>query len=312
MKTVSIVFPVYCEEESLPALFERLGALFPASRGDVRFEFVFVDDGSTDRSRQHLEAFAAGDPRARVVALSRNFGHQAALLAGLHEARGDAVVLMDADLQDPPELVDELIEQWNAGFDIVYAQRRERAGDRMLKRATASIFYRLMSWLSDTNIPRNVGDFRLMDRVVVDCLRDMGERSLYLRGMSAWVGFRQTAVQYDRDARHAGTTKYPLRRMIALATDAILSFSERPLRLVTRMGMLVTLASLVWGVYLLAATLLSDYSGLSGWPSLILTILFLGGVQLVCLGIVGEYISRIYREAKGRPLYIVDRRRSSP
>lgn len=312
MKSVSIVFPVYCEEETLPVLFDRLTSLFPSSRGDVSFEFVFVDDGSTDRSGVLLAEYTATDPRARVVSLSRNFGHQAALLAGIHEARGDSVVLLDADLQDPPELIDELIARWNEGFDIVYAQRRERTGEGWFKRGTAALFYRLMSWLSDTEIPRNVGDFRLMDRVVVDCLRDMGERSLYLRGMSAWVGFRQTAVQYDRDARHAGSTKYPVRRMVGLAADAILSFSERPLRLVIRLGMFVTVASLVWGLYLLLATLLSDYSGLSGWPSLILTILFLGGAQLLCLGIVGEYVSRIYREAKGRPHYIVDRRRSTP
>lgn len=312
MRTLSIVFPVYCEEESLPALFQRLRDVFPATRDDLGFEFVFVDDGSTDSSRDLLRAFAASDTRVRLLMLSRNFGHQSALLAGLHEARGDAVVLMDADLQDPPELVNELIAQWNSGNDIVYARRVERTGERWIKRFSASLFYRCISYLSDTEIPRNVGDFRLMDRVVVDCLKDMGERSLYLRGMSAWVGFRQTAVTYSRDSRYAGHTKYPMRRMVALATDAILSFSDKPLRIVTRFGLLVTMASVVWGVYLFVVATFADYQGLSGWPSLTLTILFLGGVQLMSIGVVGGYIARIYRETKGRPMYIIDRRQSTP
>lgn len=311
MNLVSIVLPVYCEEDTLPTLFARLGEIFIDRPSDVTFEFVFVDDGSHDASLRMLTEFAAREPRCRVVSFSRNFGHQAALLAGLSEARGDAVVLMDADLQDPPELVHGMIEKWRGGADIVHAQRRERRGENFLKRATAALFYRLLDYLSDTNVPRNVGDFRLMDRVVVDHLVAMTEKSIYLRGMSAWLGFNQQMIVFDRDPRVAGNTKYSMRKMVGLATDAVLSFSEKPLRLVTRTGLIVTFLSFLSGLLLLLATLLTNHRPNSGWPSLILTILFLGGVQLVCLGIVGEYVSRIYREAKGRPLYIIDRRKSS-
>lgn len=310
MKLVSIVLPVFCEEATLPTLFERLRNIFTDESAATEFEFIFIDDGSTDSSLAMLTDFATREPRARVVSFSRNFGHQSALLAGLTEARGDAVVLMDSDLQDPPELVFKMIEKWRDGVDIVHAQRQERRGENLVKRATAAMFYRFLDYLSDTQLPRNVGDFRLMDRVVVDHLVSMKEKSIYLRGMSAWLGFSQDVVLFDRDPRLAGTTKYSVQKMIGLATDAILSFSEKPLRLVTRLGMAVTALSFLWGVYLFVATVFTDHRNLSGWPSLILTILFLGGMQLICLGIVGEYVSRIYREAKGRPLYIIDHRKS--
>lgn len=311
MSRVSIVIPVYCEEATLPILFDRLQLVFPDGSSDTEFEFVFVNDGSTDASLKILGEFANREPRCRVVSLSRNFGHQSALLAGIHEARGDAVVLMDADLQDPPEIVHDMISEWRKGNEIVYAQRRERRGEGFVKRHSASLFYKLIDYLSDTHLPRNVGDFRLMDRVIVDLLKDMDEKSLYLRGMSAWLGFNQSAVLFDRDPRAAGDTKYSVKKMITLATDAILSFSEKPLRLVTRLGLVVTLMSFMWGAYLLVAILFTNHRNLSGWPSLILTILFLGGVQLISLGLVGEYVSRIYRETKARPLYIVDRKRST-
>lgn len=310
MKLISIVLPVYCEEASLPLLFTRLREIFVDGSSDSTYEFVFINDGSTDASLSMLTDFASREPRARVATFSRNFGHQSALLAGLTIAKGDAVVLMDADLQDPPELVHDMIEKWRGGADIVHAQRRERHGEHFLKRMTAALFYRLLDYLSDTTLPRNVGDFRLMDRIVVDQLVAMNEKSIYLRGMSAWLGFTQDVVIFDRDPRVAGTTKYSARKMLGLAGDAILSFSEKPLRLVTRLGLVVTFLSFLWGTYLFLATLFTNHRNLSGWPSLILSILFLGGVQLICLGIVGEYVSRIYREAKGRPLYIIDQRKS--
>lgn len=312
MKKVSIVVPVYCEEQILPRLFDRLQEVFPRVRRGISFEFLFVDDGSTDRSLAMLRAFAERESRARVVALSRNFGHQSALLAGLNEAGGDAIVLMDADLQDPPELVHEMIAEWIKGSDVVYAQRRQRAGEGWFKRVTASMFYRLLDYLSDTKLPRDVGDFRLLDRIVVDHLKDLGEKSLYLRGMSAWIGFTQTAVVFDRQARSAGETKYSAKKMMALATDAILSFSEKPLRLVTRIGLIVMTLSFAWIIYLVVDLAFSGGRAITGWPSLIVTVLFLGGVQLLSLGVVGEYVSRVYRETKGRPLYIIDRRKSTP
>lgn len=310
MKMVSIVVPVYCEEAALASVFDRFQATFVDRSDYACFEFVFVDDGSTDESLRLLTEFASNEPRCRVVSLSRNFGHQAALLAGLMSARGDAVVALDADLQDPPELVHTMIERWTAGADIVHAQRRQRRGEHLVKRATAATFYRVINWLSETNLPRNVGDFRLMDRVVVDHLTALSERSLYLRGMSAWLGFTQDTVEYDRDPRVAGGTKYSMKKMIGLATDGILGFSEKPLRLVTRTGLVVTAISFCWGMYLLGVVLFVDNRDLAGWPSLILTLLFLGGVQLTSLGIIGEYIGRIYRETKGRPLFIIDRRKS--
>lgn len=311
-KKVSIVMPVFCEEDILAKVFDRLQQVFPPANDGPCFEFLFVDDGSTDRSLELLGEFARRERRATVLALSRNFGHQSALLAGIHEATGDAVVLMDADLQDPPELVHRMVEEWMCGADVVYAQRRERRGEGFFKRVTASIFYRLLEYLSDTSLPRNVGDFRLMDRIVVDHLKNLGERSLYLRGMSAWLGFSQAAVIFDRDPRTAGETKYSPGRMIALATDAILSFSEKPLRLVTRIGLVVMFLSFVWVTYLLVDVAFADGRAISGWPSMIVTVLFLGGVQLLSLGVVGEYVSRTYRETKGRPLYIIDHRKRIP
>jgi dolichol-phosphate mannosyltransferase len=217
---------------------------------------------------------------------------------------------MDADLQDPPELIPTMIQEWKSGSEVVYAKRRERKGDSFFKRVSAKFFYLLIDWLSDTKLPRNVGDFRLMDRVIIDQVKNLPEKSLYLRGMVSWVGFKQTAVEFDRDARFAGSTKYTISKMINLAVDALLSFSERPLRLVTRLGLLMTLFSFSAVVYLLFSVLFKPSQGTSGWLSIIATVLLLGGVQLVCLGIVGEYVSRIYRETKGRPLFIIDEKRS--
>jgi glycosyltransferase involved in cell wall biosynthesis len=311
MKTVSIVIPVFNEEESLPELFQRLDIQFQILDQLFDFEVILVNDGSTDSSFNLIQSKIMIDDRYKLISLSRNFGHQAALIAGLNRAKGDSVIVMDADLQDPPELIPELIRVWTEGADVVYAQRRHRSGESWFKKATASMFYRLLDSLSDTSLPRNVGDFRLIDKRVVKLLIEMTEKSIYLRGLISWIGFTQSSVLYDRDPRFAGDTKYSLRKMIDLSMDAIISFSERPLRLVTRLGLFVTTLSFLTVSFFLATTPFEFGPRAPGWLSIILAILILGGVQLVCLGIVGEYISKIYRESKNRPIYIIDDYRSS-
>lgn len=311
MQKISVVIPVFNEEDSLPELFRRLLALQGSASIEIEYDFILVNDGSSDSSLQLINDQVKAHPSFKVLSFSRNFGHQAALLAGITHASGDAVVAIDADLQDPPEIIHELVAEWMLGSDVVYAERRQRNGESMFKKTTASMFYGLIDWLSETHLPRNVGDFRLMDRRVVNLLIAMPERSLYLRGLVAWVGFKQTAVLYDRDARHAGETKYSMKKMLNLATDALLSFSEKPLRIVTRLGFAVTtLAFFLLGFFLVTAYWGPDEQ-VHGWLSMIFAVLFLGGIQLICLGIVGEYVSRIYREVKGRPMYIIDDLKSS-
>jgi glycosyltransferase involved in cell wall biosynthesis len=310
MAKISVVIPVYNEEQTLPQLFTRLDLLVSSVGSDHQLEFLLINDGSIDRSLDIIKEKVRIESRYKLISFSRNFGHQSALLAGITLAEGDAVIAMDADLQDPPEVIVELIASWELGSDVVYAERRLRNGESFFKRFSASIFYGLIDWLSETDLPRNVGDFRLMDRRVVDVLLQLPEKSLYLRGLVAWVGFKQTAVLYDRDARFAGETKYSMKKMLNLATDALLSFSEKPLRIVTRLGFAVTtVAFFLLGFFLITAYLTAD-NQVHGWLSMIFAILFLGGIQLICLGIVGEYVSRIYREVKGRPLYIIDERKS--
>ena len=310
MPVITVVIPVYNEEQTLTELFSRLSALKQQSAEHTDYEFLLVDDGSVDKSLEMIYEMAKVDPSFRVISFSRNFGHQAALLAGITHALGEAVVVMDADLQDPPEVIPRLIDAWKKGADVVYAQRAARQGENFFKKKSAAAFYRLIDWLSDTDLPRNVGDFRLMDRTVVDQIKDLPERSLYLRGLVAWVGFRQTAVLYDRDPRFAGETKYSMKKMLALATDALLSFTEKPLRIVTQIGLAVTTLSFSTLVFFFATLPFGSHHRVPGWFSMMAAILLLGGVQLICLGIVGAYVNRIYREAKGRPIYIVDDRKS--
>ena len=310
MIDISIVIPVYNEELTLDELHDRLTTVFAGQLSDLSAEFIFVNDGSSDQSLEMLKTYAESDSRFKFITFSRNFGHQPALFAGLRNATGNAVVVMDADLQDPPEVIADLVAQWRLGSDVVYAQRRDRNGESIFKRASASLFYRLINWLSETELPKNVGDFRLMDRRVVDVISASDEKSLYLRGLGAWVGFKQSAVEFDRDARFAGETKYSLRKMISLASDAVLSFSEKPLRMVTHLGFAITgLAFLLLFVFF-ASLPFASANRVPGWLSIVTVVLVIGGVQLMCLGIVGEYVSRIYREVKNRPLYIIDERQS--
>ncbi len=300
--TYSLIIPVLNEVDTLPALLERLVPVLDGLDGTS--EVIFVDDGSTDGSIDVLRNMAVADPRLRVVRLSRNFGHQVALTAGLDHARGDAMVIMDGDLQDPPEVITALAAKWREGFQVVYAVRDERAGESRAKLASARWFYRVLGRLSEVDIPMDVGDFRLVDRCAVDAVNEMPEHHRYLRGMFAWVGFDQTGVRYSRDARHAGRTKYPLRKMLAFAADGIVSFSTLPLRVALGVGFAVSVSSLLAGVAAIIAKL-SNAAFVPGWASLVVVIAFLGGIQLTVLGVMGQYIARIHDEVKRRPQYLV-------
>jgi dolichol-phosphate mannosyltransferase len=307
---VSMVAPVFCEEQVLPEFHRRAKAALAALGTDVEHELVLVNDGSTDGTGDLLDRLAVDDPNVRVVHLSRNFGHQAALTAGLDHARGDAVILIDADLQDPPELAAEMVRRWREGCKVVYAVRRRRHGETAFKRMTAGLYYGLLSRLSDVRIPPNSGDFRLLDRAVVEAVTSLREEGRYLRGLTSWVGFKQCPVEYERDARYAGVTKYPLARMLRLGFDGISSFSDRPLRFSSHVGMLVTIGSLLFALWIIVNKLRDPSTAVSGWASMMVAVLFLGGVQLLAIGILGEYVGRIFRQSKARPLYVVAERRN--
>ncbi len=303
---LSVVAPVYNEEE----LVEEFVARAAAAVADFEYELVLVNDGSSDRTGELLDRVAGTDPRIRVIHLSRNFGHQAALTAGLEHAIGDVVAMIDADLQDPPELIPDMIAQWSQGADVVYAVRKQREGETAFKLATASWFYKLFDKLAQVDLEPNSGDFRLLDRSALDALLAMTERSRFLRGMTVWVGFNQTAVSYQRDARHAGETKYTLRRMLRFSLDAITSFSHLPLQLATWIGMLCAGVAFIAIPVVIVLRILHSY--LPGFGSITIAILLLGGVQLIALGVIGEYVGRIYDEVKHRPLYIVREERNRP
>jgi polyisoprenyl-phosphate glycosyltransferase len=301
-RSLAIVIPCFNEEGTLRETHRRVTQ---AIAGVVTaYEIVYVDDGSRDQTPALLRELQREDSHVRVVALSRNFGHQCAVTAGLAHAEGEAVVIMDADLQDPPEVVQEMVQRWQDGYDVVYGVRGDREGETRFKLLTASLFYRLMRWLSDTAIPLDTGDFRLLDRKVVDAILAMPEKDRFLRGMVSWAGFRQVGVTYHRAARFAGTTKYPFAKMLRFAVDGILSFSIKPLRLSTLLGFASAALAVLVMVYALALRLFT-HNWVTGWTALIVTALFLGGAQLISLGIIGEYVGRLYGEAKRRPLYLV-------
>jgi polyisoprenyl-phosphate glycosyltransferase len=303
---VSIVIPCMNEEAVIGITHRRLVEALAPARG-FEFEFVFVDDGSRDRTLAVLRSLQMSDSRIRVISFSRNFGHQVAVTAGIEHATGDAVVLIDADLQDPPEVILDMLARWQSGVDVAYGVRLEREGERAFKLWTAKAFYRSINRISDIPIPLDTGDFRLMDRKVVNALLEMPERDRFLRGMVAWLGFRQEAVGYRRAPRLAGQTKYPLRRMVHFALDGILSFSLTPLRLAIWVGFATAGFAMLATIYALLVRLLVNV-WVPGWTLLFIAISSIGGVQLVCLGVVGEYVGRIYGEAKRRPLYIVQER----
>src|SRR5580700_6608941 len=303
---LSVVVPCHNEEEVLRETNHRLFAAL--DKIPMQLEIIYVDDGSTDSTAEILRDLQTGDPRIRVIRFSRNFGHQMAITAGIEHASGDAVVLIDADLQDPPEVILDFIDKWMDGFDVVYGVRTERDGESAFKLLTAKYFYRFIGKLSDTEIPLDTGDFRLMDRTVVDALLSMPERDRFVRGMVSWLGFSQAAVPYRRAARAAGVTKFSLFKMLRFATDGIVSFSILPLRLATWVGFAASGVALL-GVLITVVERLMGVQGLvKGWASILVAILFIGGVQLICMGIIGEYIGRIYGESKRRPLYVVRER----
>ena len=303
---LSVVVPCFNEEAVLRETHRRLTSVL-GSLQQLDYELIYVDDGSRDRTPLLLQQLQAGDRRVRVVQFSRNFGHQIAVTAGVEHAAGDAVVLIDADLQDPPEVIEEMVARWREGHDVAYGVRTDRPGESAFKLATAKGFYRMINRLSETPIPLDTGDFRLMDRKVVDALQAMPERDRFVRGMVSWVGFRQIAVPYRRDPRLAGESKYPLIKMVRFALDGVTSFSVQPLRAATWLGFAVSALAVVGIVYALALRLFtSDW--VTGWTAMMIAVLFLGGVQLLSLGVIGEYIGRIYGEAKRRPLYLVQER----
>jgi dolichol-phosphate mannosyltransferase len=305
MKKISFVIPCYNEEESLAALYTELVKLFTEIERKYNVEVIMVNDGSRDKTQDMLFDIHSKDKRFKVINFSRNFGHQVAVTAGLDYAKGDAVVIMDADLQDPPNVVFEMIKKWEEGYEVVYGQRKEREGESMFKRFTAYVFYRILDSLAEVRIPKDTGDFRLMDQKVVDAVRKFREKNRFLRGIVAYVGFKQTAVLFDRPGSIRSVTHYPLRKMIRLALDGITSFSTFPLKVISTIGFSVSLLSLLGIVYAVYQKVMYPDITVAGWTFTVIAIFFIGGVQMLMLGILGTYIGRIYSEVQNRPLYIV-------
>lgn len=299
--TYSFVVPIYNEEETIAELYRRISRVMDQLEGEV--ELILVNDGSGDRSLDLIRKLRETDKRVKYLSLARNFGHQIAVTAGLNFSRGRVVVILDADLQDPPELIPAMVEFWQQGYDLVYAQRTRRRRESLFKRLNAYIFYRLLKQLADVDIPTDTGDFCLMDRKVVDALNSMPERNRYIRGLRAWVGFRQTVLPFEREARYAGEVKYTFRKSLGLAINGLVSFSKVPLRLATYTGLLAAAIALVMVILVLYWRLFQPNSPVTGFALIAMAIFFLGAVQLICIGILGEYVGRIYEEVKGRPMY---------
>ena len=307
---LSVILPCYNEEQIIAQTYCQLTQILQ-SLNNIDYELVFIDDGSEDSTFSILAGLQQEDPHIRIVQLSRNFGQQMATTAGMEHARGEAVILMDADLQDPPELIPDMISEWKKGFDVVYGERTERPNEGLLKRLTSRAFYQIIHHLSDVEIPQNTGDFRLMDRTVVQAFLTLHERGRFVRGLISWLGFRQTGLYFRRPVRQAGKTKYPFTKSLKLAADAMVSFSSRPLKLATWLGFSASGVALAGIVYALIMRLLTDI-WVTGWTALFIAVLFMGGVQLICMGIIGEYIGRIYAETKCRPLYLIQKKLGFP
>ena len=303
-KLLSVIVPVYNEEDSIAEAVRRLRTLRDNLAQEINVELVFIDDGSTDQSFGYLQRIAREDPSLRVISLSRNFGHQIAITAGIDMAAGDYVAVIDADLQDPPELIADMYRMALTGFDVVYGKRRSRAGETLFKKATAACFYRFLRYMCEIDIPADTGDFRLMSRKVVDAFKLLRERHRFVRGMVPWLGYKSAPLEYDRAERFAGETKYPLKKMLAFATNAVLSFSRKPLTLAIRLGFLTILSGLAGGGYMLYLKIFTNIP-VPGLTAILLSIVIFGGVQILLIGVVGEYIARIFDEVKGRPLYLV-------
>ncbi|KPU46230.1 hypothetical protein OXPF_01490 [Oxobacter pfennigii] len=302
-KLLSVVVPMYFEEEVVNECYARLKSVLDSI--NMNYEFVFVDDGSKDKTLELLSAIADNDKTVRVYSFSRNFGHQVAVTAGIDKAKGDAIVVIDADLQDPPELIADMVKLWEEGYEVVYAKRKKRLGESKFKLLTAKLFYRVLAKLSDVEIPLDSGDYRLIDRKVAEVLKSMPERNRFIRGMVAWAGFKQIPIEYERKERFAGVTKYPLKKMLKFALDGIASFSIKPLKISQYLGFFAVIVSIVIFLYAVIYRIVGGKNLVYGWASIMTTLTFLGGIQLISVGILGEYIGRMYDESKNRPLYII-------
>lgn len=306
-KKVSLVIPMYYEEEVAKECYERVRRILEGLE-KYNYEIIFVNDGSKDRTLEILEEIAAEDEKVKVISFSRNFGHQAAVTAGLKEVTGDAIVIIDADLQDPPELIPDMLKYWEEGNEVIYGKRKTRKGESAFKLLTAKMFYKTLNSLSDVEIPKDTGDFRLVDRKVVDVINTMPEHNKFLRGLWGWIGFKQMPYEYERQERFAGKTKYPLKKMLKLASDGIISFSTKPLKLVGALGIISILISIVILIYSLVSFIFKLNNLSAGWTSIMVAVTFFAGVQLLSIWIMSEYIGRIYDETKQRPQYIVDKK----
>ena len=307
MKKISVIVPMYYEEKVAEECYKRLTACLQKLT-DYTYEIIIIDDGSKDKTLEILENIASKDDKVKVISFSRNFGHQAAVTAGLKHVSGDAIIIIDADLQDPPELIPQMIQLWEQGNEIIYAKRKKRKGESPFKLLSAKLFYQILNALSDTEIPKDTGDFRLVDRKVVDTINNMPEHNKFLRGLFSWVGYKQIPFEYERKERFAGKTKYPLRKMLKLASDAIISFSTKPLKLVGLLGFISIVISILILIYALLSYFLKLNQLSAGWTSLMVAITFFAGVQLLSIWIMSEYIGRIYDETKQRPQFIINKK----
>ena len=307
MKKVSVIVPMYYEEEVAEECYKRLKKVLEGLSEKYLYEIIFINDGSKDKTLNILENIAQDNKNVKVISFSRNFGHQCAVTAGLKYITGDAIVIIDADLQDPPELIPEMLKLWEDGNEVIYGKRKSREGESKFKLLTASMFYKTLNALSDVEIPKDTGDFRLVDRKVVDVINSLPEHNKFLRGLFSWVGFKQTPFEYERKERFAGKTKYPLKKMLKLAQDGIFSFSTKPLRIVGTMGIISIAISIIILIYAILSYIFNWNNLTAGWTSLMVTMTFLSGMILISLWMIGEYIGRIYDETKRRPQYIIEK-----
>ena len=306
MKKISVVIPMYCEEEVADICYKRVVNNLKKLSDKYSYEIIFINDGSKDSTLEILKKIASNDDNVKIISFSRNFGHQAAVTAGIRNVTGDVVIIMDADLQDPPELFNGMIEKWEEGYEVVYGKRRTREGESIFKLLTAKMFYNTLNKLSEIEIPKDTGDFRLVDRKVIDVIATLPEHNKFLRGLFSWVGFNQYAYEYNRVNRVAGKTKYPFKKMFKLATDGILSFSAKPLKIVGAIGIFSVIVSIIILIYSIVSYMFKLNSLTPGWTSIMCTMTFIGGIILISLWMIGEYIARIYEESLGRPEYIID------